>query len=230
MAGPAHVVDLISNTEEVFRLFGIHEELSGTGPGRRHKLEILNKSGVVLLVACWEAFVEDLATAAFDVMLAKATSHTVFPSKVLAMAAKPLRESNDEREVWRLADAGWKTVLQNHRASVIKRLVGDLNTPRPTQVDSLFEELIGLRKISTLWHWHGTTATQAAARLNRMVTVRGDIAHRVKASAAVRKQDVNNGALFISRLAAKSSNAVRQHLFDRLGQYPWTRVSYKSVG
>jgi len=225
-----HVRSLIANTEEVFRLFKIHEELSGTGPGRRHKLEILNKSGVVLLVACWEAFVEDLAVAAFDTLLASGSDHTVFPTKVLTMASKPLRDSDDERVVWQLAGSGWKATLQNHRAAVLKRMVGDLNTPRPAQVDQLFEELIGLRSMSSHWHWRGITVTQAKTRLDRLITTRGDIAHRVKASRSVLKQDVNNGALFISRLAAKSSNAVRQHVYDRIKVIPWERVRYKTTG
>jgi hypothetical protein len=51
---------------EVRRLLQIHGQLGGTGPGRRWGSEVLNKSAVVLLVACWEAYLEDLVTHAFD--------------------------------------------------------------------------------------------------------------------------------------------------------------------
>jgi len=66
----------------------IHEGLSGSGPGRRHNLEILNRSALVLLVACLEAFVEDLASHAFDWMLANASEATLIPGRVLTLASK----------------------------------------------------------------------------------------------------------------------------------------------
>jgi hypothetical protein len=51
---PPHVRLLVSNVVEVESLLKIHRKLTGPGPGRRH-VEVLNKSGIVVLVACWEA-------------------------------------------------------------------------------------------------------------------------------------------------------------------------------
>ena len=80
---PLHLQNLLNNLEEVWRLLEIHEGLSGSGPGRRHNLEILNRSALVLLVACLEAFLEDLARHAFDWMLANASEPTLLPARVL---------------------------------------------------------------------------------------------------------------------------------------------------
>src|ERR1700687_2367308 len=105
---PEHYVQLLANLDEVCDLVSIHVALTGAGPGRRGKVKVLNKSGIVLLVACWEAFVEDLATAAFDFLLAKAPGPRVFPSRVLVSAGKSLRESSDDRAIWALAESGWR--------------------------------------------------------------------------------------------------------------------------
>lgn len=213
------------------RLAEIHEEISGTGPGRRAKydVEILNKSGIVLLVATWEAYVEDLATAAFDALFAAATTHDVFPAKVLTLAARELRSAADERRLWELAGTGWQAVLLRHRQTVLDRYVGTLNTPKPEQVDGLFAELIGLVDLSSHWRWTKTTADQARKRLTELVELRGDIAHRVKTTRKVTKAEVVRARDFTSRLAAVSSNQVRRHAHGLVGKFPWGSVQFEGT-
>ena len=83
----SHLDNLYSNIKEVNRLLEIHEQVSGTAPGRRRDVEILNKSGIVLLVACWESYIEDLAQLTFDTIYKAATSPDAFPTKVLVLAS-----------------------------------------------------------------------------------------------------------------------------------------------
>jgi len=217
----SHLDNLYSNIQEVKRLVEIHEQISGASRGRRHDVEILNKSGIVLLVACWESYVEDLAALAFDTIFNSAASPDVFPAKVLVLASRDLKEAQDERRVWELAGEGWKTILQRHRATVIDRFVGSFNTPKPGQIWELFNDLLGLSDLTNAWRWHRTTAASAKSRLTELVELRGDIAHRVTTSRSVRKIDVVNAANFIARLAIASSNGVRDFLNQRLGTYPW---------
>ena len=222
-----HIANLNANVREVLRLIEIHEALTGTAPGRRRKVEVLNKSGIVLLVACWEAFVEDLATVAFEFLFVNATDHTAFPSKVLALASKDVRTSSDARRVWELAGTGWRTVLQQHKVQVLQEFVGTLNTPKPEQIDGLFEQLIGLSSLSTAWKWKKTSAASARQRLATLVSLRGDIAHRVTTSKNVKKVDVRKASELIDRLAAASSNRVREFLRQRTGKYAWPETTYE---
>lgn len=223
---PPHLRGLVSNVEEVDRLLKIHVDLTGTGPGRRH-VEVLNKSGIVLLVACWEAYVEDLAKAAFDALMAGAAEPKVFPNSVLVGASNPLRKDEDERRVWELAGEGWKAVLQSRRDELLDRYIGKMSTPSSEKVDELFEKLIGLKEGSSCWRWKGTSADAARARLARIIRLRGEIAHRVKATGAVHRELVLQSGYFICRLAACMSNHVRQHIHGRTSAYPWIPVVYR---
>lgn len=217
----AHLDTLLENVKEVKRLLEIHTQISGSSVGARHNVEVLNKSGIVLLVACWEAFVEDLAGSAFQLLLRRAKTPNIFPEKVLMLVAKNLKESRDERRVWDLAGAGWKSVLRNHQEQVLKRHVGSFNTPKSKQIDDLFRALIGLSKVSRKWSWHKCRPADARARLDKLVTLRGVIAHRVSAPRSVLKREVVNAITLVGRLAVATHNAVNASLGVRLGHRPW---------
>lgn len=216
-----HLDTLLANLKEVERLLKIHTEVAGSTVGPKHNVEVLNKSGIVLLVACWEAFIEDLAETSFQLLLRRAKSPDFFPQKVLTLVSKKLREDKDDRRVWDLAGDGWKIVLRSHRDSVIKRYIGSLNTPKPKQIDDLFDSLLALSKLSKKWSWPKCKPAQARTRLEKLVTLRGEIAHRVSAARSVHKSDVKRATSFIGRLAVSTHNAVNSSLRARLGHNVW---------
>lgn len=123
---PAHVSSLIENVQDVLLLMDLHVHLIGGKVGRPADWEVLHKSGVVLLVACWEAYVEDLAKNAFDEMLAHGEDPSAFPNKVLALACKPLKEDHNHLEPWKLAGDGWRSVLGDYRDALLDRFIGGL--------------------------------------------------------------------------------------------------------
>ena len=225
-----HLDTLLENLKEVERLLEIHTKVAGSDVGAKHKVEVLNKSGIVLLVACWEAYVEDLAGSSFEFLLRRAKKPSFFPTKVLNMVSKKVREDKDDRRVWDLAGDGWKTVLRNHQNSVIKRYIGNLNTPKPKQIDELFDSLLGLSKISKKWSWHKCKPAQARGRLEKLITLRGEIAHRVSATRSVHKSDVTQATSLIGRLAITSHNAVNASLRNRLGHSVWQEYQYQHTG
>lgn len=112
---PKHVQNFFDNLNEIDELASIHTQIAGTTPGRKNKVQILNKSAIVLLTACWEYYVEDLVREAFDFLLSNAINHSIFPSSVLAKASKELKNDKDDRRVWELAGDGWKNILENSK-------------------------------------------------------------------------------------------------------------------
>jgi len=218
---PQHVINIRENIEEVERLFDIPTQISGKGPGYKHDVQVLNKSALVLLVACWESYIEDLAQLAFETMLKNAESPNIFPKKVLTLASKKLKDDPNETKIWDLAGDNWKNVLSNHKSDILKKYVTSLNTPRPEQINSLFKCLIGMNNISSFWYWRGMSNENARRKLSSMVTLRGSIAHRVATSKSVTKKYVSDHSEFIKRLVIISNNRVVTYLEKQIGKEPW---------
>lgn len=217
MSDPKHITNYHANEKEVLRLLAIHEELTGTGPGRRHNVQILNKSAIVLLTAMWEAFVEDLAEAALEFMIDNASDHNAFPPHILERVGG----LHNGIKAWDLAGTGWKHALRNNLREVLARTVGTLNTPKTAQVNDLFDKTIGLKNIAGMWRWQGSPSKKVSARLDELVTLRGSIAHRVTAVHNVGKSDVRHAGELIHRIGAISSNAVRAHVIRQIKKPPW---------
>lgn len=226
---PKHLNNLLSNLKETHRLLDIHKEVSGTGPGYRHNVQVLNKSAVVLLVATWEAYIEDLAEGSFSHLVGHSNEPDNIPNKVLTLASKDIRKSQDHRAIWKLAGTGWKTILREHMSAVIKEKIGTLHTPRPKQIDDLFSSLIGISNLSKCWYWQGMSNSNATEKLNQLITLRGDIAHRVETTEQIKKQYVKDCGLTIIRMSVISNNKCRAHLHKITGTYPWHHEKYGSV-
>ena len=224
---PAHMENLFSNMTEVDRLLEIHARVTKPGRGRKHAaVQVLHKSGIVLLVACWEAFVEDLAASALRLMIDKGDRHTIFPSEVLDRVASKYQGKN----AWKLAGTGWKSAMNNHFREVLARTTGTLNTPKTEQVDELFSKVLGIPKLSSQWVWRGRTGSRSATEeLDKLVTLRGSIAHRVQSSETVRKSTVSDARGLVGRLAVKSHNAINAYLESKIGGTPWDRYRFEGT-
>ena len=219
----AHIQSLIDNVKEVDRLRGIHSQITKPGPGRKYEVEVLHKSGIVLLVACWEAFVEDCAAAGLDHLIQASAD----PSKLPLMVRERVASQCTGLKVWSLANAGWKTVLRDNMKAVLAKTTGALNTPRTTQVDEIFHKTLELSSVSSAWNWKGRSVMQARAALDRLVTLRGSIAHRVATSKRVRLKDVRDARDLVFRLAVSTHNRVSDFLLAETGTTPWVQYTFQ---
>lgn len=201
------------NIKEVETLLAIHEALTGEKPGRRdYYVAVLNRSGVVLLVACWEVFIEDLADKTFSALLAKAQNPSYFPKEVQKLFVKYIKEDKNELRVLELTGNGWKGTFKQYKAAMAKQFLGGFNTPSAENIDKLFANLIGLNKMSKSWSRPRTTPADARLRLRRLIKLRGDIAHRVKSKKPIHKATVKKHVEFIRRLAEHSNTRVDHYL------------------
>lgn len=153
MADP--ITLFMENMEEVHTLVKFHEDITGTHPGRRAGVEVLNKSGVVLLTACWEAFIEDCASTAFDFVLDKGTDPAKLPKGVRKRVAQWVKDDKNELAVWTLAGDGWKEALRTYKDKMLHTHLSPFNTPKAGNVDALLGALLDLPNVSAHWHWQG---------------------------------------------------------------------------
>lgn len=212
-----HTALLIDNVNEVRGLRKFRP------PSEGESKEVLYKGSIVLLVACWESFVEDLVSHSLEYMIEKCDSPTMFPATVLDRVASSYNGS----KIWSLAGDGWRQALRDNMKSVLGKTTGIFNTPRSDDVDGLFKKVIGLEKISHAWHWDGVNHERAASELNDLVTLRGSIAHRVKPDKTVSLDTVKAAEDLVQFLAVKSHNRTLAHLKQAVGSSPWKRIKYK---
>lgn len=223
---PPHIISLQTNLDEINRLLEIHTEIAGSGPGYKHNVQVLNKSAVVLLLACWEAYIEDLAENCFNWLLTRAKEPHVFPVHVLNLAAKEVKKP--ENDLWQLANSGWKDVLKTHKVKVLEKYVvrNSFNTPNPDNIDRLVSNLLGMSPLSRTWYWAGMSVDKSKEKLIKLIELRGNIVHRVQTSHNVTKSDVSENKEFILRLAVISNNRAISFLEEKTKQKPWRTMRY----
>jgi hypothetical protein len=209
---------LVSNQSDLERLWEIHEAESGGGRGRpRRDVDVINRAAMVLIASVWEAFCEDLLLEAASAMARDCPTYEQLPSTLQGRIGREMAAAKDDRAPWRLAGDGWRTVVVEHGA----RQIEALNTPKTKQVKQLFEQGLGLADITARWCWAGASKQWVAKRLDHCISVRGQIAHRVRDIVPVRKQHTQTFFAHVERLAELSDGAAATHVHDVTGIQPW---------
>lgn len=211
----------IENKRDIELLWHIYTDQPGSGKNKKQKQDVVARSAIIFISACWESYVEDIASEAFDIMLSKAKSPDIFPWRVRILASRSLKENKDERAVWKLAGNGWHQILQLHREDLISRWLGEFNTPKSKQVISLFKDLIGIPDITSNWIWQTMSSNEACEKLDKYITMRGNIAHRAKHDETVYKSSGKNFLALVALLVSKIDESVYVHLLDATGVSPW---------
>ncbi len=200
------------NCGDVERLLDIHRELAGEGPGKKHGVEVLNKSAVVLMCAAWEAYCEDIAAEAVDHLVEHATDASKLPKELRKQIAKELKTDLDNLAIWDLADDGWRQHLRTRTRVLANERNRNLNTPKTENITKLFRDAVGLPRVPSAWYWQKMSAEQAADKLDSYVSLRGDIAHRSKAAETIKKSDASKFGEHVKRLVEKTDSYISQQL------------------
>lgn len=102
-----------------------------------------------------------------------------------------------------------------------------LSGRRRPQLTLSCKELREAQDVSRVWELAGNVSNAKIKQsLEDLVTLRGEIAHRVVSSRSVLKRDVEAATELVQRLAVTSSNVVRQFLLARGKWEPWQEYSY----
>lgn len=208
---------------------GIHAKLTGTGPGRRRNVEVLNKSAILFTCAAFEAFIETLASEAFHHLVSDAADPSALPKPIRKAIAEHIRGDKNELRMWDLAGDGWRRVGQQYKDAVIAKYTGPFNSPKPHNIEALIRELTGLADIHTNWRWKGMTPENAAEKLKRFVELRGGLAHGQKPAPKVSKAQVVSFINFLAPLSVRSANVLRTYCHQQTGKYPWRSVHIGAV-
>ncbi len=226
MASAAHA-SFQQNRQDVDRLIAIHTSIGGPRPGRRAGVQCLNKAAIVLTSAIWEAYVEDVCGNAIDHMADHLADSTRLPEALkLEIAADihrrwddNVKKVKDRNAAWELADNGWKIVLRNNLSRIKRKMLmgNSFNTCKSDNVKDLFSRTTGLQDVSLAWRWQHTTAQHNCERLDRYITLRGDIAHRGASANSVMLTQCTAFLDLVDRLVNATDASVDQHLYVMTG-------------
>ena len=209
------------NLADVDRLLEIHANVGGSKKGRRHRLEVLNKSAIVLITAFWEAYCEDLAAEALQHLVTHVPSASKLPVELKKKISTEIKAAHHDLKMWDLADGGWRPVVQARLATLMEQRNRKLNTPKAANIDELFMNAVGLSKVSDAWKWTKMSSVQASTQLDTYIEMRGAIAHRGSHSGGVKKTDVAQFLSLVKRLAAKTGGRVNTHVTDATSKTLW---------
>lgn len=217
------------NLDEVNQLLAMHAALAGAGPGRKHRVEVLNKSAILFACASFEAFIEDLARRSFDHLVTKSKDQTALPKAILKAIAEELRTNKNELKVWDLAGDGWRTVAEHFKSNVISKHIGPFNTPKPHNIQCLLKELTGFPETYPVWKWQGMSEAASKKKLKDFVVLRGSLAHGNNPATPVLKKDVLSYVKFLACLSVRLSNDMCSYCEKITGEEPWDSVHYGAV-
>lgn len=213
------------NADDIMRLLELHQEKGGNLPGRRRGLDVLNKSAIILITSFWEAYCEDIAAEGLEHVVKHGTSADTLPKEIKQIVAKELKSDSHELAIWALCGDGWKKILTDRLSDLQEQRNKKLNTPKTQNIDDLFAKALGLSSVSSSWKWaKKMTITRAREKLDKFVTLRGEIAHRGIAAKSVTKAQVEDYFDFIKQLVSKTGGAVNSHVKKVTGKPLWVTL------
>lgn len=209
--------NLIGKQSELDLLWWFHLESGGDLQGRRYGLEVLNKAVVVFVCAAWEAYCEDMILEAKDLILTGCHNPNLLSNHAKTPIANALRESKAHLDVWDLAGDGWKALWGKQ----VDTKVAKLNSPKSADLVKLYKQTLGIVDITQNWYWQNCNNQKAKSRLDKLVTLRGEIAHKLITADSVKKTHGNTFYSHIKLLAEKIELTLAEKILEMTGNDAW---------
>ena len=206
-----------ANDTEVERLLAIHGMITQGVQGRHHNTGALHKSSLIMMCACWEAYIEDLIREATAHMLAIIDDPARLPDGMRWKIAEDVRGEKDPMGAWRLSGNGWKHLVTARVEQLYDGLNGGLNTPNSKNVSDLPRTTLGVN-VTTSWSWRRMANETAKAKLNRLVKARGSVAHGQPVDGGLNIATCNGFRNHVARLVELTDEAVNRHMEATYGR------------
>ena len=208
---------LLDKGEDIDYFVSLHESETGTERGRRYGVEPLNRAMIVFICASWDAYCNDVIRDAAEILSERLDRPNDLPKPLAKAFANWVKSQKHDLKVFDLVGDGWRKL---YRDFVDEKLEG-FNTPKPSKLIDLFNKTLDIEDVTANWRWQKCNVEKARTRLDRFVTLRGEIAHRMRADAKVGKKDGRTFHNHVGLLAGKTDATVREHLITVTG-YGWT--------
>lgn len=198
---------------DVDRIIESHGHLNHSGKGKR-ALGHITRSGVLMLCAAWELYIEELLMEGVNYFTEKLDSPKQLPKPVKKELSRSVKESKHDLKPLELAGDGWKDLYRNHCAEVLQ----GLNTPKSGNLDPLYTRFLGIDEMSSWWSLGKNT-------INNFVSSRGEIAHKGRDANYVTIVNLREYRQQVATTAIDVDNKLTEYLCQSTPgvERPWRR-------
>nr|WP_281372416.1 HEPN domain-containing protein [Novosphingobium hassiacum] len=206
------------------RLIEFHAHIGGAGPGRRHNMDVLNRSSLLLSVSAWEWFCEDLIRRNGASLAKRFKRADDLPVGVRdpmlewyynKTGMKSLNKTSKEA-LWSLAGHGWREIYREYVASK----TAALNTPNSDNLKKIFRSTLDIDDITLSWRYQRWGPEIYVGKLEDMLKLRHRIAHGDIGDEVVGKGAAVAAVALVRNLGRRSVESVSQNFkrFDLQGR------------
>lgn len=203
-----------NNLEDIERIKEAYNFLKGDGPGKR-SLDHFTRSGILLLAAYWELYIEEVLTESVEILLDRVTTIDELPKSIQYMLFNYIKENSTEKNLLplRLAGDGWKKMYKE----ILSNKLESFHTPKSENINALYKNFLGCKDISKQW--------TDEHLINSFITHRGEIAHRGRTEDYQRIEILNSYITRVTDIAIQTDNYLTTYLqgVTRKRQ-PWNRI------
>jgi len=198
---------------DVDKIISTHASINHSGQGRRG-LGHLTRSGVVMLCAAWEVYIEEVILESVLYLSTELQHPKELPKKVQKELARVVKESKHELKPLELAGEGWKTLYKNHARETLVTL----NTPKSGNLDKLFYRFLGIEQLSSIW-------SNGVDGINQFVSIRGDIAHKGSGACYIQIAKLRSFKTLVEKCVVETDNYLAEYLREKIprNRLPWQR-------
>lgn len=202
------------NLTDVERLIGSHSQLNHEGGGRRG-LGHITRSGVVMLCAAWEVYIEEVVMECVEYFGEYLDQPSDLPKSVKKNLSRKVKKADHELKPLELAGEGWKDLYKTYA----EESIGNLHTPRCTKINYRFNRYVGVDDVSEMWSEEGE-------EIDGFVSDRGEIAHNGRHARYIQIGTLKNHLELIRRTAAETDNSLADYMKNHnpANRQPWYKI------
>jgi hypothetical protein len=175
-------------------------------------LDVLLRAAVVMMVSQWEAYIEDICSEGLNHLVEHVPDASILPKEIRKLIAVELKGDKNEVAVWDLAGDGWRRYLHSRLSKLKEGRDRSFNTPKAQNTADFVRCVLGIADIRESWAFDDLQPAAVAKRLDMLVEVRGQIAHRGRIEQHIDKEWVLDQMAFLRKVVAKTGGRINSHV------------------
>jgi len=199
---------------EIYNLLDYYSGLQENQRQNTRKSEVFKRSSVILVVTAWESYIEDMLglhiNHKLDVAKSPADISKAFNTVASDWYIAILNKYDDHpkpKDFIKWTGDNWKKIIQER----LQKDLFSLNTPKSENISDLSKRYLGV-DITQQWNIEKTSSLQVSKRLDQIITLRGEITHRIvnyfEARSSIAQNDLLGNVNFVERLAKRTEDVL----------------------